>query len=192
MPTRNVNVSTKENPYGTAEGQDISSVSETMWRRLYRLGRPRSTYGDFSYGTSSSTPSKSVVYDKVTASTKDFTASLGHELLPQKITVSTTTDAVVFINIHTGIFNPYTPVTASVWDNYVVTNHAFIKAGTPFDWYPDGAVSIVRGRTGESNSYSTTGQDMVLEGVIQILAYGATGGQLYYAVNGVEIARGDL
>jgi hypothetical protein len=42
MPTRNVNVSTKENPYGTAEGQDISSVSETMWRRLYRVGRPRS------------------------------------------------------------------------------------------------------------------------------------------------------
>ena len=191
MPTRNVNVSTKENPYGTSEGQDISSVGENMWRRWYRLGKPRATYGELT--VSSTTSFSDAIPKEILNPGTNFTANLGHELLIQKISVSSSVDTIVRVAVYTGIFNPYNPTSGTTVSDITqptVVNYAYIKAGTPWDWYPDGSVSIVRGRVYQKASNDF---DMSNEGLIIISAKGAsTTGTLYFSVNGVEIARGDL
>jgi hypothetical protein len=118
-----------------------------------------------------------------------FTANLGHELLIQRITLSSDQDAVVRMTLYPGIFNPYGPSASSVPQS-AVRVEVVLKAGTPWDWYPDGSVSLVRGRINQFNA--ATGA-MNNEGTITVSAKAiTTAGNIYYSINGVEVARGDL
>jgi len=177
-----VNVSTKENPYGTAEGQDISSIGESMWRRWYRLGKPRATSGAAAF-TSTSAFSSTVTIPDATDTGKPFTANLGHELLIQKITLSSDQDAVVNLNIYPGIFNPYAGDSSIPQSSIYI--QIVLKAGIPWDWYPDGSVSLVRGRTYQVNSSQ---QAMSREGTITIssMALSNTNINNYQQWNGLK------
>jgi hypothetical protein len=157
-----VNVSTKENPYGTSEGQDISSISENMWRRWYRLGKPRSASGSAAFTSTSAFSSATTIMD-MTNPGNSFTANLGHELLIQKITLSSDQDAIVNLNIYPGIFNPYAG-DSSIPQSAIYIQVA-LKAGVPWDWYPDGSISLVKGRANQVNSSQ---EAMSREGTITI------------------------
>jgi hypothetical protein len=167
---RNVNVNNLENPFATYEGQSVVSTSENFWARLYRLGRPRSitknstSFAAGSYGT------YTVQFQSTGASANKFPA-LGHVFYPQCISVSTTVDAEVWI----AVFTPTQDNTA----NYVEQG-GFVKANTPFQWYPDGSVNL------------TSGDGVSYDGVIVIRIGGPNAGNYRFQITGVEVARGEV
>lgn len=159
----------KENPFATLEGQEVISVSENFWARLGRLGRVRSI-------TRNSTAFASGVYGTYTVqnnaagSASSKFPSLGHIFYPQCITVSTTVDAEVWIAIY--------PSTS---DNTIfVEQGGFVKANTPFTWYPDASV------------YLTSGDGVGFDGQIIIRIAGPNSGYYRFNVTGIEIARNDV
>ena len=110
-----------ENPFNTAEGQLITSESENFWARLAREGRPRNA---IKQGTS--------ITIGTFLSTVLIKPSLGCRFFPQKITVSATVDAKLYIAIITGI--------RDAEDQLLIAN---CPAGQKFEWEPNGAFSCV-------------------------------------------------
>jgi len=177
MPTRNVNVNNRENPHGTLEGQEVVSTSENFWARLGRLGRVRSitrtavasvdptiAFAAGSYGTYT-------VQDHPAWYSKNKFPALGHVFYPQCITVSTTVDAEVWIAV-------YLPSNDN--SSEFIEQGGFVKANTPFSWYPDGSVFL------------TSGDKSSFDGEIIIRIGGPNAGQFRYNVTGIEIARGEV
>lgn len=168
---KNVNVNNLENPFGTYEGQQVVSTSENFWARLNRLGRTRSitkqatTFAAGSYGT------YTVQYNIVGSANGDRIPALGHVFYPQAITVSTTVDAEVWISV----YQPSSDNTARF-----IEQGGFVKANTPFTWYPDGSVYLV---SGDGSGF---------DGSIIIRVGGPNTGLYRANVSGVEIARGDV
>jgi len=169
MPTRNVNVNNLENPFATAEGQSVTSTSENFWARLNRLGRPRSVFKQSTSFAAGSYGTYTVQSNYQGASAAKI-PTLGHVFYPQCITVSTTVDAEVWISCY-----------LSTVDNssYYVEQNSFVKANTPFQWYPDGSLAL------------TSGDGSGFDGNIVIRIGGPNAGNYKYSITGVEIARGD-
>jgi hypothetical protein len=116
----------KENPFGTAQGQDVVSVSESFWSRLFREGRERSN-----------------AYIATTMSTVDgtgynygpsITTSLGCYFYPRFVSVSASVDAELTIVVSTGIS------LGDVSNSGNVTYVAWCKAGQPFNITFDGDI----------------------------------------------------
>ena len=166
---RNVNVNNLENPFGTYEGQQVVSERENFWARLGRLGRIRSIFRQSTSFAAGSYGTYTVQFN--TQGTGQKIPALGHVFYPQCITVSTTVDAEVWIDY-------YLPTV----DNQTtyVSQSSFVKANTPFQWYPDGSIYI---SSGDGSGY---------DGGIVIRIGGPTAGNYKFTITGVEIARGDV
>jgi hypothetical protein len=167
---RNVNVNNLENPFGTYEGQQVTSTSENFWARLARLGRMRSitrqatSFAAGSYGT------YTVQYNLLGSSTNKLPA-LGHVFYPQCLSVSTTVDAEVWLAI-------YLPTSDNT--TQYIEQGGFVKANTPFIWYPDASVFLA------------SGDGVGFDGQIIVRIGGPTAGSYRVNVTGIEIARGDV
>ena len=167
---RNVNVNNLENPFATYEGQSVVSTSENFWARLNRLGRPRSVTRNSTAFAAGSYGTYTVQANAQTYSTNKFPA-LGHVFYPQCISVSTTVDAEVWI----AVFGATSDNTAQF-----IEQGGFVKANTPFQWYPDGS------------AYLVSGDGSGFDGQIIIRIGGPTAGNYRFQITGVEIARGDV
>jgi len=167
---RNVNVNNLENPFGTYEGQQVVSTSENFWARLNRLGRYRSVFRQSTSFAAGSYGTYTVQYDSTASATAKF-PTLGHVFYPQCITVSTTVDAEVWIDY-------YPPTTDN--STYYLSQSSFVKANTPFQWYPDGSIHI------------TSGDGISNDGKIYIRIGGPNAGNYKFSITGVEVARGDV
>lgn len=168
---RNVNVNNLENPFGTAEGQQAVSTSENFWARLARLGRVRAiTKGATDFAASAGYGSYSTTYNMGGSAANKF-PSLGHVFYPQCITISTTVDAEVWVACYQA-----TQENSAI----PVEQGGFIKANTPFTWYPDGSAIV------QSGDY--IGND----GTVIVRIGGPNAGKYRAHVTGIEIARGDV
>jgi hypothetical protein len=167
---RNVNVNNLENPFATYEGQQVVSTSENFWARLGRLGRLRSITKNSTAFTAGSYGTYNVQYNIGASSTNKF-PTLGHIFYPQAITVSTTVDAEVWI----AVYQPTSDNTAQF-----IEQGGFVKASTPFTWYPDGSVFL------------TSGDGSGFDGQIIIRIGGPNAGNYRANVTGIEIARGEI
>lgn len=109
----------QENPFGTAEGQGVISISESFWARLFREGRPRNAQA---LGVNISTLN-SYVYQT------QLTPSKGVILYPKRAIISFSVDAELVVQVTTGI--------ADADIHYYL---AFVKAGTPLQVEFDGDI----------------------------------------------------
>lgn len=158
MPTRNVNLNNKENPFGTLEGQEIVSTSENFWARLRRIGSLGGSFGTTTIpasGTGTATSTSFVLYDQI--------------FIAQSITVSANVDCQIVIAI-----NPS--------GNKVPVNYAnvYLKAGTPFTWYPDGSLAFWK-------ETASVGGQLSLEFKNQSGA-----GTGFWSITGINIERNDV
>jgi len=172
---RNVNVNNLENPFATAEGQQVVSTSENFWARLNRIGRPRSVTKNYSQFTLSGYGTYGTQYNMTGSAVTKF-PSLGHVFYPQCITVSTTCDAEVWI----AVYQPTVDNTSNFVDQ-----GGFIKANTPFQWYPDGSVMLT---SGDSSGYDGS----IVIRVTAKTTTPTTDNYFRANVTGIEIARGDV
>lgn len=113
----------RENPFGTAYGQDVVSVSESFWARLSREGRPRNA----------ATSGSNIVTGSLQLITT-LTASKGCLLYPRVVSVSTNVDGLLCIRIDTKI-----PDIGPAGDG-VIAYYIYAKAGTPVTIVFDGEV----------------------------------------------------
>lgn len=164
---RNVNIRNsdfRENPLGTAEGQEVVSISETFWHRLAREGRPRNAIFQGSAITVGTFKSSVLIKP-----------SLGCIFYPQKIIASATVDACLYIAVITGIQDAEEQVHA-LW----------CPAGQKIEFEPNGSLGCVynsnaslcgrvelRASTTNTSLHSTTQTGTTVSGsrVITALSY---------------------
>jgi hypothetical protein len=168
---RNVNVNNLENPFATYEGQQVVSTAENFWARLGRLGRHRTIVKNSTAFSAGSYGSYTVQYNMSGSTSGNKIPTLGHVFYPQAITVSTTVDAEVWIAFY--------QATSENTSQYMEQG-GFVKANTPFTWYPDGSV------------YLLSGDGSGFDGSIIIRIGGPNAGNYRASVTGIEIARGDV
>jgi len=167
MPSRNVNVNNRENPFGTLEGQEIVSTSETFWARLGRLGTPAFKYGSIAFTTSTSTIAFAGNWFK-----DDHVLYLQHAL------ISADADVIIGVAMY----------PAGSGSNYQGSGtgyqyQCFLKAGTPLLIPFDGSQKFVR----EDND--TLNAQFRLQATAPT---GGAGGKVYVSIVGIQIARNDL
>ena len=118
----------RENPSQNAIGQEVVSIAEDFYTRLWREGRPVNQY----------TQGSPLTANVLTNGGSALTASPGCILYPTVISVSTDVDAMIMIRYTTKINQ------AGVSNDGKLFDIGYVKAGTPFIVYPKG-MAILEG-----------------------------------------------
>lgn len=101
----------RENPYNTKTGQDVVSMQENSWMRLFREGRPKNINNEAFDATVSTNWTYSLV----------LAPSPGMVLYPKRTVVSASVDMEINVRISTGIGQAPN-----------VFHVVYLKSGTPY------------------------------------------------------------
>lgn len=123
MPKRNVNISNRENPYNTYNGQDAVSITESFGARLWKEGRSRSSYFDSALSNTAGTVTN---YGTV--------SSIGCRLYIFNVSLSSDVDAILMTQTTQGL--------ATGDGDTLRFCYVYAKAGTPVILNFNGEVSI--------------------------------------------------
>lgn len=119
----------RENPSQNAIGQDVVSIGEDFYTRLWREGRPVNQY----------TQGSALTANTLTNGGSSLAASPGCILYPTVISVCTDVDAMVMIRYTAKVLQ------AGVSSDGKLFDIGYVKAGTPFIIYPKGMVILEGG-----------------------------------------------
>lgn len=119
IPTKRIDDDLRENPFNTEYGQEIVSIQENFWARLYREGMPK--LNTVSGVTVTNASSAYAYYGTITP-------SLGRVLYPKQACITCNEDAELTIKVDTGIKDVLPVHVALGW----------VKAGTPLQTMLDG------------------------------------------------------
>ncbi len=129
----------RENPYNTEHGQEIVSISETFWNRLFRQGRHRNA---FSLGVD-------MPIDNTYAYGAYVKASTGTIFYPRFVTVSSSVDAELVIVVSTGVN------LGDSANSGTITHVSYCKAGQPFCITFDGDIYALENKSVEIRGRTT-------------------------------------